>query len=170
MNKKDFRIQYPLWMIALYIILAFWTYGVVYTVDISLNDFEDVFVVEDGGMYVALNTLPVISIILGSLLLTIFFVFYSFKVKRHNKENPDDKLGATFLYNATEFLEKDEMWKQVTQKATKKVYTFYLQALPLLVVVMYFPLDRYIFILLVYAMLIIHNVIYYREIRQYVEE
>ena len=42
MNKNDFRVQIPLWNIALLIILMIFGYGVVYAADMAYSNFEDV--------------------------------------------------------------------------------------------------------------------------------
>ena len=65
-------------------------------------------------------------------------------------------------------MEDDEMLRQVTQNATKKVYILYTQALPLLITIMFFPFNRYIFIISLLIILVLHHALYYREIRSYI--
>jgi hypothetical protein len=45
MNEKDFRVQIPLWNIALLVSLLIWSYGAVYAADLQFNNVEDVFVI-----------------------------------------------------------------------------------------------------------------------------
>ncbi|MBP3950229.1 hypothetical protein [Bacillus suaedae] len=170
MNKNDFRVQFPLWNIALFVILIIFTYGAVYCADMLFNDFTGAFRLENGRVVPNLELLRVFSIILGAVLLILFFISYFIRIRRHNKLHLNQKLNAFTLLTPNEFLEDDEMFNQVTRNATKKVYSFYSQMLPLIVVIMLFPIDRYIFIVIIFLTLIIQNALYYREIRHYIEE
>ncbi|RPF53325.1 hypothetical protein [Aquisalibacillus elongatus] len=167
MNKNDFRIQVPLWNIALWFILIIWTYGVVYLVDLINGDFEGVFKVENGELTADFNVLPLSSVVIGLVLLIVFLIAYFFKLKRHNDEHPIKMNFITFL-KPGEFLEDDELLKQVTENATKRIYIFYSHALPLLIFFMViFPLDRYLYVVMLFLLLIGHNAMYYLEIRKF---
>jgi hypothetical protein len=169
MSKNDFRVRLPLWNIGLLIILLIWTYGVVYMSDLFFNNFEGVFGLNDETIVINFDKLALLSIILGSVLLLIFLVSYYLKLSRHNKENPNRKLPIFAFIKLGEYIEEDEMFNQVTQQATKKVYTFYSQILPLLILVMIFPLNRIVFIICVFLMLILQNLLYYRQISKFIE-
>ena len=65
-------------------------------------------------------------------------------------------------------MDDDEMLRQVTQNATKKVYILYSHTLPLLVGIMFLPFNRYIFIVCLLTILILHHTLYYREIKKYI--
>lgn len=168
LDNKDFRVQVPLWNIAVWIILMIWTYGVVYAVDMITSDFKGVFVVLDYGLQINWHVPGILSIIIGTLFLAIFFTAYFLKLKRYNEQNPSKKLDTFTFIKPGEFLEDDEMLRQVTENATKKVYIFYSQALPLLIFLfVIFPLDRYAYIVMIFSLLIVHNALYYLEIRRF---
>ena len=164
MTKNDFRVKFPLWNVALYSILMIWAYSVVYSADMLFTDFAGVF----DGEGINLDMIAVGSFFIGPILLIIFFVAYFFKLNQHNKENPNNPMSAFSLLKPGEFIEFDELFSQVTQSATKKVYIFYSQMLPLVVLLMFFPFNRYVFIVAILLLIIIQNLIYYRHMRSYV--
>ena len=59
-------------------------------------------------------------------------------------------------------------FSQVTQKATKRIYIYYSQILPLVILLMMFPLNRYVYIAVIFLLIIIQNLIYYRYMRMYI--
>lgn len=168
MNKSDFRVQFPLWNITLWLILMYWTYGVAYSADMLFSDFEGVFEVINDGLKINWHVPGMFSIILGFFLVIVFFVAYFIRLKQHNRMNPNNKMNAFTLLKLGEFLEDDEMLRQVTENATKKVYIFYSQALPLIIfLIVIFPLNRYIYVVMLFLLLIVHNALYYLEIRRF---
>ena len=168
MNKDDFRVQIPLWNIALLIILIIFSYGVVYAADMLFSDFEGVFVIEGNEPYINWNIPGVVSFVIGFFLLIVFSFAYYIKLNRYNKHNPHNQIPAFTFLKLGEFMEDDEMLRQVTQSATKKVYILYSQTLPLLIILMFLPLNRYIFIVSLVIILILHHTLYYREIKKYI--
>ena len=164
MNKNDFRLKFPLWNVALFTILMIWMYSVVYLTDMYFNEFEGMFGVN--GEF-NLNTLALLSFFIGLVLLILFFITYFIKLNRHNKKNPTKKMSAFTILKLGEFIEDDELFRQVTQSATKKVHIFYTQLLPLVILLMVFPLNRYVFIVVIFLLLIIQNLMYYRHINKY---
>ncbi|TMW70980.1 hypothetical protein [Alteribacter natronophilus] len=166
MNKKDFRVRVPLWNIAIFAALAFWAYGGVYAVDMMWNGIE--VTVENGEASVLWNMPALAAAFGGMALLLIVVTAYFIQVIRHNRRNPEKKLGAIYFFKPVELLEDDEMVSQITNRAAKKVYAFYTSLLPLLVLLMLFPLPRYTFILIVCLGIMAHNAIIYREMRRFV--
>ncbi|MFA9559168.1 hypothetical protein ACERII_17810 [Evansella sp. AB-rgal1] len=168
MSNKDFRVQVPLWNIALWIVLMIWTYGVAHAVDMIISDFEGVYVVSDNGLQINWHVPGMLSIIIGTFLLLVFFATYFLKIRRYNEKNPNNKVGTFTFIKPGEFLEDDEMLRQVTESATKKVYILYSQALPLLIFfIVIFPLERYVYVVMIILLLIVHNALYYLEIRRF---
>ncbi|MGP4071792.1 hypothetical protein ACTWQB_04480 [Piscibacillus sp. B03] len=166
MSLKDLRVQYPLWNVALFLIFMIFAYGVVHWVDALWYDSEIVVqFTEEGSVW---NIGVVFSTIAGLGLFTLFFLLYTIKWRKHNKANPNQKMPFLTI-KPGEFIEDDELLNRVTQNATRKVYTLYTNALPIIVMTMFFPLDRYFYILMVFALLIIHNLIYYLDMRQFVQ-
>lgn len=168
MKKNDFRVQMPLWTIALYVIMAIWGYGLFYIIYSSQNGFVEKNL-EGGQRFIdQLDLVALSAMALGTLMFILFFVYYFIRLEKHNRENPNNKLTLFYLTKPDEFLEDDEMTQQITGNATKKVYVFYAQALPLLIVLMFFPIHRYFYVLAVILLLIIQQALYYWEIRKYI--
>jgi len=168
MNKNDFRVQIPLWNIALLVSSMICSYGVIYAADMLFKDFDGVFVIENNEVLLNLNIPAIVSLIVGLFLLIVIFIAYLSKLNRHNKENPTNQITAFTFSRLGEFMEDDEMLRQVTQNATQKVYILYSQALPLLIFLMFLPLNRYIFIVSLGIILILHHALYYREMKMYI--
>ncbi|QOV10202.1 hypothetical protein [Viridibacillus arvi] len=169
MKISDLRVQYPLWNIALIIILMIFSYGVVRFSDILFPMIRSL-IDNDGGVVVArIDMTAIVTIIVGLVLLVPFYSAYFQKLSKHNKQHPNDKISL-FSFQPPEYIEEDEMFRQVTQKATKKVYSFYTMAIPLTIVIMLFPLNRYFFIVILCLIFIIQNLLYYKEIRKYIIE
>ncbi|MBD8069135.1 hypothetical protein [Bacillus sp. PS06] len=170
MSKHDFRVQLPLWNIAIFVILMIFTYGAVYAADLLFSDLEGVFETVDGREVINLHVPSILAAFLGFFLVIVFFVAYFTKLISHNREHPNRKQNAFSFLRPIEFLEDDEMFNQVTKNATKNVYTFYSNVMPLIMLFMLFPLDRYLFIMAILLVLIVQNALYYREIRKYIVE
>ncbi|MDQ0269798.1 hypothetical protein [Cytobacillus purgationiresistens] len=169
MNKSDFRVQMPLWNIVLCMILLIWFYGIVHYVDLMFDDFEGVFSIVENEVVVQWPVPATISIIIGVILIIVFFIAYSIKIKQHNKLNPSHRVNGVTLINPGELIDDDEMLRQVTQNATKKVYVFFTSVLPLLVFLFAFPFNRYVFIVLILLIMVIHNLLLYLEINKYLD-
>lgn len=168
MNKNDFRVQIPLWNITLGFILMYWAYGVIYAADLLFTDFQGVFVVANDGVNANWYLPGILSIIIGFFLMVVFFVIYFIKLKNYNQMNPNLQLHAFTFLKPGEFLEDDEMLRQVTENATKKIYIFYSQVLPLIILlIVCFPIDRYVYVVMLFSTMIIHNALYYLEIRKF---
>lgn len=167
MNKNDFRVQFPLWNSAFWFILMICSYTVVYMVDMKQLNFQGMF--GDNGE-IFYNKLALLTFIIGLIFLVVFFIVYALKIVQHNKTYPKLKLQPFTITRLIEFIEDDEMLQQVTNIATRKVYVFYSNILPLVVVLMIFPLNRYVYIVAIFSLLIAQNLIYYRHIVKYAVE
>ncbi|WP_440897526.1 hypothetical protein ACS127_06030 [Amphibacillus sp. Q70] len=144
-----------------------WTYGVGYAFDMLANNFEDTIIVTASGTEIDWHLPGLLSIIIGTFLLIVFFIAYFLKLKHHNEENPSRKLSAFTFTKPGEFLKDDEMLQQVSESVTKKIYTFYSGILPLLILfIILLPLNRYVYIVMIFMMLIVQNTIYYLDIRK----
>lgn len=157
MNNNDFRVQFPLWNIALWFIFMIWTYGVIYAVDLLLNGLESH----------NWNVAAITALFGGTFLMLLFLVLYAVKIHKHNKRYPHQQIDGFSLFKPGEFIDDDEMLQQVTQNATRKVYVFYWQFLPLIILLMLFPFNRYVFIVALCLVFIIQNLLYYLEVRKY---
>src|SRR5690625_5148525 len=104
-----FRVQYPLWNIIGFIPLLLIGWGIIYLEGVD----------KDSSFGVTLQT----AILIGIVLLAIFSVIYTAVIIRHNKKYPTQKVNP-FRMRPNEFVEDDEMFIQLTMRATKKVYSF----------------------------------------------
>jgi hypothetical protein len=168
MNEKDFRVQIPLWNIALLISLMICSYGVIYLADMQFYNFDELYVIESNELLINWHIPAVVSLLVGFALFIAVNFTYFIKLNRHNKENPHKQISAFTFLKLGEFMDDDEMLQQVTQNATKKVYILYSQALPILIIMMFLPFHRYIFIISLLIILILHHALYYREIKKYI--
>ena len=101
-------------------------------------------------------------LLLGSLI--TFFI----KLFKHNREYPDKKLSPLYL-NPPEYLEDDELFQQATGLATKKVYTFFVSAIPILAVLyLVLPIGKMWMVIGLLLLGFMQYLIYYLEIRKYV--
>ncbi|KGA98366.1 hypothetical protein AJ85_04130 [Alkalihalobacillus alcalophilus ATCC 27647 = CGMCC 1.3604] len=169
MKLSDFRVQIPLWNAVLMIFLMIFMYGVVYYTDIFFYRMDEFVQIIDGEVVTNWNIPALYAIIIGFVLITLFLIIYATRIIKHNNENPSQKIDALSLIKQAEFLEDDEMLQKVTERATKKVYILYTQAVPLLIMLMMFPLNRYFFITFGFLIIIAHNLIFYRDVYKYIK-
>ena len=166
MNKNDFRLQMPLWNAGLIFIAMIILFSVVYAYETWNNEFQTAV---DGTFQI--NYLPYILFICGAILFIIFILMFSLKLIQYNKMNPTRKMNlfSLSLIQLPEFVDDDEMMQQITNTATRKVYVYYSNMIPLIVILLFFPLPRYIYIGAVSLIFIGQYVIYYRHLSKYAE-
>ena len=85
--------------------------------------------------------------------------------------NPTRKMNllSLSLLQLPEFVDDDEMMQQITSTATRKVYVYYSNILPLVLLLLCFPLHRYIYILAISLLIIGQHIIYYWHLSKYAE-
>ncbi len=106
------------------------------------------------------------------LLVLIWGTLISFIIKllKHNRIYPDKKLSPLYL-KPPEYLEDDELFQQSTGHATKKVYTFFVTAIPILAVLyLVLPIGKMWMVIGILLLGFMQYLIYYLEIRKYVTE
>jgi len=167
MSKSDIRVSLPLWNIGLYVILMGWTYGIAYSIDAKNNDFQEYFLWINGNFAINWSHPAILSIIIGFVLLVLYLVLYSIKLNAFIKTNSNIPFSSFFL-RPGELLEDDEMLRKVSEAATKKVYILYSSAIPLIATfIVIFPLNRYVYVVMLFLLIIVHNAIYYYDIRKF---
>lgn len=118
--KNDMRITYPLWQMGAIVIAMGFT---------LLAGLSSVFTVGDRAFEV--NVQGGWGVIWGFALL--IFVFYlallTWNVARHNRRMPKHKINV-FSWKPQEYMEDDELFQEVTKRATKKVYTYFVLSIP----------------------------------------
>ncbi len=120
--KNDMRITYPLWQMGATMILMI----VVLMTDFSSNPFADgvIKIFTDGQ-----GKLGVLKGIIVLIFVAYFLLFY-WLVVQHNKRMPKHKINL-FSLKPQEYMEDDELFQEVTKRATKKVYSYFVWSIPL---------------------------------------
>ncbi|MEK5039202.1 hypothetical protein [Sporosarcina sp. FSL K6-3457] len=121
--KKDMRITYPLWQMGAIMILM----AVVLMTGFSSNPFEDgviKFFTDGQGKLDVLKGILV-------LIFVVYFLVFFLRVAQHNKRMPKHKINL-FSWKPQEYMEDDELFQEVTKRATKKVYTYFVWTIPFL--------------------------------------
>ncbi|KMK75867.1 hypothetical protein [Alkalihalobacillus pseudalcaliphilus] len=167
-NNHDFRLQIPLWNMALMASLMIFSFGFIYYVELAVFNTNELFRFINGTVVIQWNVPATISLVLGAVSLITILTLYLYKVTQHNRNFPDKAINTFSFIQLPEFLDDDEMLEQVTKQATRKVYILYSQALPFLVILMWIPLPRYVFIVYIILVIMIHHYIYYRDIQKYI--
>lgn len=162
--KNDFRMQYPLWMMGFIIVLGLFAYGINSpVVEYIETESEQSMMISIGGVG---GMFAVGSVLIYFIMLLIFCL----KLRKHNRENPTQKVSA-FSVRPPEYLEQDEGMTYITRKAAQKVYTFITWGLPVLAAfAILIPVPR---IFIIWGILLIalgQYWIYYREIRRHFKE
>ncbi|MDS9471690.1 hypothetical protein [Sporosarcina pasteurii] len=124
--KNDMRVTMPLWQmgaIFLLIIITIVTGLATKVTNITSTGFEFEMTFEN---YVA--GIFLIAMFAFVIFLTLFII----NIRKHNKRFPDKKIKA-FTLKPQEYIEDDELFEEMTKRATKKVYSYYAWTLPLLV-------------------------------------
>lgn len=162
--KNDMRITYPLWEMGFIAILM----GLVFLIGRSAS-FE---VFDEGGFMFTVN-LPFMNGIIVYVLLLLFVILavcFIVKVGKHNKRFPKRKISL-FSFKPQEYMNDDELFQEVTRRATQKVYSFFSVALPVIAVFfMMLPIPRIWMILGILSLSMFQYLIYYTTIRKYVAE
>ncbi|WP_397539563.1 hypothetical protein [Rummeliibacillus pycnus] len=154
---KDLRVQMPLWNIAAIVGLGAIIIPMLLS-EIRWFDKDLIFSLKMD------NILGLISLC-GIFLFVVTCVLVILKTIQFNKENPNLKMNM-FSLTPGEYIEDDEMFRQVTNNATRKVYTFLSCAIPILTIAVFLP--KIWIALLLILVVIIQNLIYYVEIRKYI--
>lgn len=159
--KSDMRITFPLWMMCFILLIAvsFYFIGTTAVVD-GQGSGEVTFSLSLESNLILFSILTVL--LLGSLI--TFFI----KLFKHNQKYPHKKLSPLYL-NPPEYLEDDELFQQATGLATKKVYTFFVSAIPILAVLyIVLPIGKMWMVIGLLLLGFMQYLIYYLVIRKYV--
>ncbi|MCM3611438.1 hypothetical protein M4S82_09215 [Planococcus sp. MERTA32b] len=159
--KNDFRLTYPLWMMAFIIMLGVLAFGLNSPITEFVNTHNET------SFTIKLEALEgfivLCTIILYFTLLAIFLV----RLNKHNKENPAQKISP-FAIRPPEYLEQDEGMTFITRKAVQKVYSFITFALPFLATfAIVLPVPRLLIIYGILAIAFGQYWIYYTEVRKH---
>lgn len=125
--KGDMRFSMPLWQMGSIFILL------VLTLVIGFAS-ETTFVTSEDGYYFEINMGHISGMIFSSslIILVVYLMLMFLSIHRHNKRFPNQKIKS-FTFKPQEYIEDDEFFDEITKRATKKVYSYYSFALPILV-------------------------------------
>lgn len=162
--KNDFRLHYPVWMMAFIVLIGVMAYAM---------DSPSMEYLNNSNAMRAEFTLEheKIAILFGAIAVyVILLVTFSIQLKKHNRQNPSRKVSP-FSIRPLEYLEQDEGMTYITRKAVQKVYTFITWALPILATfAIILPLPKLFIIYGILAVALGQYLIYYLEIRKHFKE
>ena len=156
--KNDMRITYPLWQVGVVVILM----ALVLLSGFSSNPLRT-------GVFYVEGKIGVLRVVIMLIFIICFLLFY-WRIVQHNKRMPKHKIEF-FSWKPQEYMDDDELFQEVTKRATKKVYTYFVCSIPILagLSIMY-QLGTVWMVLGLLILSIGQYVIYYTEIRKYVGE
>ncbi|QUW22634.1 hypothetical protein JSQ81_03350 [Sporosarcina sp. Marseille-Q4063] len=161
--KSDMRVTFPLWIMNFILLIAVSIYFIGTTALIEgngMDEFTFSLSLESNLMLFA-----ILFVLIWGTLITFFI-----KLFKHNRKYPDKKLSPLYL-TPPEYLEDDELFQQATGQATKKVYTFFVTAIPVLAVLyLLLPIGKMWMVIGLLLLGFMQYLIYYLEIRKYITE
>lgn len=124
--KNDMRVTLPLWQMGAIVLMMI--------VTVAINFATKTATFTDDGFEFEVSVQGSVGVVLGIaiIIFTIYLAFFLARIAKHNKRFPDRKI-STFTFKPQEYIEDDELFEEITKRATKKVYTYYTWTLPLLV-------------------------------------
>ncbi|TWT08955.1 hypothetical protein [Planomicrobium sp. CPCC 101079] len=162
--KNDIRLNYPIWMMAFIVLLGVFAYGINSPTREWVNSSTET------SLTVKVEALEGFMVFASLLLYIILLTVFLWKVKKHNTENPKQKISIWSI-RPPEYLEQDEGMTHITRIAVQKVYTFITWSLPMLATVaILLPLPRLMLIYGILAVAFGQYLVYYLEIRKHLKE
>lgn len=162
--KNDFRLSYPLWMMAFILLLGVLAFGLNSPIAEFVNTQTET------SLTIKLEALEGFFVFGAIILYFVLLVIFMARLKKHNKENPAQKISP-FAIRPPEYLEQDEGMTYITRKAVQKVYSFITFALPFLATfAIVLPIPRLLIIYGILAIAFGQYLIYYLEVRKHLKE
>ncbi|WP_252504494.1 hypothetical protein [Sporosarcina sp. Marseille-Q4943] len=163
--KGDMRYSYPLWQMGCVLLLIALTTIIGFTSDYELSHGTDSFISQvnlegDSFWYFAL----------WLALLVFYMVVFRWKLHQHNKRNPAHRMRFT-TFKPQEYMEDDELFEDVTRRATQKVYSYFTIALPFLATLfLILPIGKFGMLNILLLLVIGQYYIYFWTIRRYMKD
>ncbi len=157
--KSDMRIAYPLWQMGVIMLLM----TVVLVTSFSSDPFED------GAFKFLTNVQGELGVLKGIIVFVfiVYYLLFYWRVVQHNKRMPRYKINL-FSWKPQEYMEDDELFQEVTKRATKKVYTYFVWSIPFLAGLSLVYQTGTVWTVMGLLLLSMGQyVIYYTEIRKY---
>jgi len=162
--KNDMRVTYPLWQMGSIVILMALVLMIGYT--------SSFMVFADGGFEFQINLEDKLGVGFSAtlLVLVLYMSLFSWKVFKHNRRLPERKIKM-LSFKPQEYMEDDELFEEITKRATKKVYSYYTWALPALAgLYMGAPIGRAWMIFGILLVAAGQYLIYYSTIKKFIKE
>ncbi|GEN84613.1 hypothetical protein SLU01_29250 [Sporosarcina luteola] len=161
--KGDMRYSYPLWQMGFIVLLIALTTIIGFTADYakSTDSFIFQFTLEGDSFWYMAAWLAV---------LVFYMILFKWKLHQHNKRNPDHQMKFT-SFKPQEYMADDELFEEVTRRATQKAYSYFTVALPLLATMyLILPIGKFGMLNALLLLAIGQYFVYYRTIRRYMAE
>lgn len=163
--KGDMRYTYPIWQMGFILLLIALTTIIGFTLDYELSNGMDSFLFQ-----FSLEGVGFWCLAAWLALLVIYLLIFGWKMHHHNKRNPSRQLKFLTL-KPQEYMEDDELFEEVTRRATQKVYSYFTVALPFLAsLFLILPIGKFGMLNALLLLAFGQYFIYYRSIRQYMEK
>jgi len=162
--KKDFRVQYPLWQMTFIVLFGIMAFG------LTGASTELIHTENELSYSMELAKIESFSVLGATIITFVLVIIFFIKISKHNKQHPSQKLSI-WQIRPIEYLEQDEGMTHITRRASQKVYTFFVWALPFLAVLfMIFELPRLWMILGILFLALMQYLLYYLEVRKHLKE
>ena len=122
--KGDMRYTYPIWQMGFILLLISLTTIIGFTSDYVLSNGKDGFLFQ-----ISLEGISFWYFAAWLALLVFYLIIFSWKIHKHNKRNPSRQMKIMTL-KPQKYMEDDELFEEVTRRATQKVYSYFTVALP----------------------------------------
>ncbi|MCG7346130.1 hypothetical protein MHZ92_18640 [Sporosarcina sp. ACRSL] len=163
--KGDMRYTYPLWQMGFILLLIALSTIIGFTSDYKFSNGTDSFLLQ-----LSLDGFGFWSLSAWLAVLVMYLLIFRWKMQQHNKRNPGRQMKFMTL-KAQEYLEDDELFEEVTRRATQKVYSYFTVALPFLAAFyLIVPFGKFGMLNILLMLAIGQYFIYYRTIRRYMKE
>ncbi|MFC5602623.1 hypothetical protein [Sporosarcina koreensis] len=163
--KGDMRYTYPLWQMGFILLLIALTTIIGLALDYELSNGKESFLFE-----FSLEGAGFWSLAAWLAVLVIYLLLFGWKMHLHNKRNPSRQMKFMTL-KPQEYMEDDELFEEVTRRATQKVYSYFTVALPFLAsFFLILPIGKFGMLNALLLLAIGQYFIYYRTMRGYVKE
>lgn len=163
MNKKDIRMQEPLYNMAFYTLIIGMILGLSHAVKILDTELQNRIIL---GLE-TFNFIPFIIAVICLISSIILCIIYMKKIQKHNLQNPTKKMKAFTAFTLNEFNDDDEFFSKVTNNATRKCYLFLVNSIGILILLLFLHLPYLVYIVMLFCFLIIQNLIYYTSMKKY---
>ena len=163
--KGDMRYTYPIWQMGFIVLLIALTSIIGFMSDFEYSNAPESFLFQFN-----LDGLGFWCLLAWLIVLVMYLLIFRWKIHHHNKRNPSHQLKIMTL-KPQEYMEDDELFEEVTRRATQKVYSYFTVGLPFLATIfLILPIGKVGMLNILLLLAIGQYFIYYRTMRRYMKE